>query len=339
VLKKFIKKRWKLLLILAVILAIGGYILYQRNNKAKEVINFVSPIRQDISETLEVSGSVAALETVRLRFLAGGKVVYIGAHEGDAVKKWQTIATIDRASLQKSLEKDLNLYMQERWDWEDTQDDIRYRTIETPERRSIDKEQWDLTNKVIDVEIRDIAIKNTNLSSPIAGILTHSPTSVAGVQLTASDYFEIVNPETLVFVGRVDEADVSKVTQSQEAIIVLDAFEDKELNSQVSYVAFSSSETSTGTTFEIRLPLAYLLDSQQLRIGLNGDAKIILNQKADALTIPLVSTRERDGKVYVDVKTGENTFEEREITLGLQTDELVEVLSGLDESEEIVLPE
>jgi len=338
-LKRFITKRWKLLLILAIILGIGGYILYLRNNKAKEVINFVSPIRQDISETLEVSGTVAALETVRLRFLAGGKVVYIGAQEGDAIKKWQTIATIDQASLQKSLEKDLNLYMQERWNWEDTQDDIRYRTIETPEQRRIDIEQWDLTNKVIDVEIRDIAIKNTNLASPFAGILTHSPTTVAGVQLTASDYFEIVNPNALVFVGRVDEADVSKVSQGQEATIILDAFENKELSSQVSYVAFSSSETSSGTTFEVRLPLAYLLDSQQLRIGLNGDAKIVLNQKADALTIPLVSTRERDGKVYVELKTGEDIFEEREITLGLQTDEIVEVLSGLNESEEIVLPE
>lgn len=337
--KKITKKYWKLLLVILAIILVGSYFLYKRNNAEKEVLTFVAPVRQEISENLEVSGTVAALETVRLRFLAGGKVVYIGAQEGDAVKKWQTIATIDRASLQKSLEKDLNLYMQERWDWEDSRDDVGTRTIETPEQRRIDKEQWDLTNKVIDVEIRDIAIKNTVISSPFDGILTYSPTTVAGVQLLASDYFEIVNPDTLVFVGRVDEADIAKVAPGQKASITLDAFEDKKLESEVSYVAFSSNETSSGTTFEVRLPLAYLLDSRSLRIGLNGDAQIVLNRKDNALTIPLISTREREEKVFVDVRTGEDTFEEREITIGLRTDELVEVLTGLDESEEIVLPE
>jgi hypothetical protein len=72
---------------------------------------------------------------------------------------------------------------------------------------------------------------------------------------------------------------------------------------------------------------------------MNGDVAIKLAEKQNALVIPLIATRERDGKVFVDVRTGPTTYEEREITVGLETEEKIEVLNGLSESDEILLPE
>ena len=72
---------------------------------------------------------------------------------------------------------------------------------------------------------------------------------------------------------------------------------------------------------------------------MNGDATIELTKVEQALTVPLNATRIRDDKIYVDVRTGEKTTEEREITTGKETDDVVEVLSGLSESDQVLLPE
>ncbi len=334
-----IKKRWKLSLGIVLIIVLG--IFFTVRSKASSVVElkFAHPITQNIIKTLDVSGHIDAKEKVRLRFIAGGKLTYIGAKEGDLVKKWQTIATVDKATLEKQLGQDLNTYMQERWDWETLQDANKDKTLLTNEQRSEDKNQWDLENTVLNVEIRDIAIKNSALYSPIEGILTVAPTSVAGMQILASDYFEIVNPKTLTFRAAVDESDIALVEPGQKTTLILDALPDEELTTTVNYISYVSSETSGGTAFIVEFPLTETQVSQLLRIGMNGDAKILLEEKENVLTIPAVALIQRDDKMYVNVKTGENQSEEREVTVGLETDELAEILSGLSESDEIVVPE
>jgi hypothetical protein len=81
---------------------------------------------------------------------------------------------------------------------------------------------------------------------------------------------------------------------------------------------------------------------EKYRLGMNGDAKIQLAKKSDILKIPLNTTIERDGKVFVKVKTGEKNGRpqtaEKEIQVGIQTEEEVEVVSGLSEQDQVVLP-
>lgn len=333
------KHHWKLTIFIVLILIGGAFWWFSSQNKADEELVFIRPQREDLVKTLEVSGVVDAREKARLRFAAGGKVVYLGAKEGDTVKKWQTIATIDQAALRKQLQQDLNNYLKERTDWDQTLDNTKDRALPQSEVRTKSKEQLDLNNEVIDVEIQDIAIKNTVLSAPFNGILTASPITTTGIQLLASDYFEIVNPETLEFIAEVDEADIAKVQIGQPAVVELDAYPGEKLQTFVKSISFSSKQGENGTVFEVTFSLDQTQFSQLLRLGLNGDIAIELDTKANALTVPLIATRQREDKTYVDVRTGEKTFEEREIQVGLETDEKTEVVSGLTEQDEIVSPE
>lgn len=333
------KEHWLLSLLILIGLLAVGYYLYQRTLTDEAELTFINPQRENLVKTLEVSGLVDASEKARLRFIVGGKVVYVGAEEGDTVKKWQTIATIDQATLNKQLQQDLNNYMKERWDWEETRDNIKDRAIDTTERRSVDKEQWDLENQVLNVEIRDIAINNTVLSAPFDGVLTVAPTAVAGVQLLASDYFEIVNPDSLQFLAEVDEADISLVKPGQQATITLDAYPDQEYETWVDYVAYTSSQSTSGTVFRVKFPINHLGGIELFRLGMNGDINIFLDERTDVITVPIIATKARDGKVLVDVKQPDGTTSEREIQVGMETDEKYEVLGGITEADEILLPE
>ncbi len=335
-----IKKRWKLSLFALLILGGAGYYYYQQAQAAAiPKYRTEQPTRQDLTQTLAVSGIVDAKEKARMRFMAGGKLTYLGAQEGAAVKKGQTIANIDQATLQRELEQQLNLYTQERLDWENTRDGIKDRAIDTTENRSVEQEQLDLRNTVLSVETKDIAIRNTRLVAPFAGILTVSPSTVTGVQIQATDYFELINPESLIFRGAVDEADIALVQLNQTASLSLDAFQDRSIETSVSYIALTSSQGNSGTVFAVEFPLSSTSLQEGVRLGMNGDIEIKLATVRNALTIPVIATREREDKVYVDIVEPSGSLREQEITVGLETEDYVEILSGLQESDSIAVPE
>ena len=342
----FIKKHKIKIIILLIIIAIIFWQL-SKNQQDSSDQTFAHPEYQDLTQTLELTGSVDAKKKARLRFLAGGKIVYLGAQEGDWVKQWQTIATIDQRDLQKRLEKSLNSYMQQRWDWEDLQDDIKDEVLDTSERRYVDKEQWSLTNTVIDVEIQDISISQTVMSAPFAGVLVSAPVATAHTQVTAGDYFELIDPQSLIFRAEINEEDVPLVRVGQQATIALDAYPDQTINTQISYISFQSIQTSSGTSFLIELPINNQsgqdpLDSLSIlnkyRLGMNGDVALVLEQKKNVLSIPLIALIQREDKSYVEILVDDDQIVEREIEIGLETDDFIEIVSGLTKDDLVLIP-
>lgn len=334
---KFLNQR-KWWIILIAIIALIGFGWYQNKQASKPKLSFAHPTIQTLTQTVEASGVIDASEKAVMRFIAGGKVVYLGAKEGDQVKKWQTIATIDARDLQKRLEKSLNLYGIQRNSWDQTLDDTKDRTLPKKEERSVDNAQLTLTNTVADVELSSIAISNAAMTSPIAGVLVSAPTTVAGVTLGPTDSFVVVNPSSLIFRSQVDEADIAKIKLGQKVALTLDAYPDTTIEAVVTKIGLVAVQTTSGTTFtvEVKLPAENALELY--RLGMNGDAQIELITKPNVLAVPLAATKERGEKFYVDVRTGTDTYVEREIQVGLQTEDAVEVTGGLTAQDEILLP-
>jgi membrane fusion protein, macrolide-specific efflux system len=353
----FIKNRYKLILAVLILAGIAVFFIVRSRPSQPEQV-FETPQYRDIARTLEISGQVDAKRRARLRFLAGGKITYLGAQEGDWVRQWQTIASIDQRDLQKRLEKNLNLYMQQRWDWEDLQDNIKDEILDTSDRRYVDKQQWNLDNTVLDVEIQDIAISQASMSAPFAGILVYQPINSPHTQVTATDYFEIVDPQSLIFRAEINEEDIALASLNQPAKIVLDAYLNETLSTHINYISYVSAQTSGGNIFYVEFPLiveeefADTADNPTIskqkadknllnkyRLGLNGEVLIELESKSNVLTIPLIATKFRDNEVFVDIKNDNDETEERKIETGLESDEYVEVISGISESDLVLIPE
>jgi RND family efflux transporter MFP subunit len=335
----FLKKRWKWIVLVLLILASIAWWQYGKYQAARPELTFKKPSIENLTKTLEVSGIVDAKQRATMRFAAGGKVTYLGAQEGEAVKKGQTLAVIDRRELEKRLQMDLNSYMRERWDWDQLQDDSADRTLPKNELREVDKAQLNLDDTVLAVEIRDIAIRNTVLSAPFAGLLVKAPTSVVGLQVTPTEAWELVDPATLIFEAAVDEADIGLVKVGQKATISLDSYPDEDITTYVQNIAITSSQTSTGTVFVVEFAIPNATDLSKYKLGMNGDVTIELETRENVMSVPLDAIRERDDKTYVNVRTGEFTYTEREISTDLETDTSVEVTKGLSKDDEVLIPE
>lgn len=331
------RRRWYVL-VLIIVAVLAGFWFMNRSNQSED-LEVVRPQVRTLSRVLEFSGLMDASERVSQRFAAGGKLTYVGAQEGDFVKKWQTLASIDARTAQKNLQRQLNTFDTQRLTFENQSENREDRVLDSEEGRVAAQDQIALDQAVLGVEIQSIAIEDSRLSSPIEGILVRAPSAVSGTYLAPTDAYEVFNPKTFFFQAYVDEIDVSTVTVGQSAMIRLDAFSGKSFSGTVQKIGYSSLSSGTGgTVFPIEIRFDTSEDLSAFRLGMNGEAEVILETRKDVLSIPVDTITTRDGKSFVSVRTGEKTTEDREIELGLETDDYAEVLSGLSESDEVVLP-
>lgn len=340
----FIKRHKIALIIGVVVLAPTGIFVRPKikaaieGPKAKHEITKVE--KKDIKSLVSASGRVEAESQVALKFQTSGKLAWVGVKEGDEVKKWQAIASLDKRELEKDLRKELNDYMDERWDFEQTQEDYR----ETKERhlvtdairRILDKAQWDLENTVIDLEIADLAVKLATIVSPIDGIVTNIASPIAGVNITpATAEFIIAGPSQMKFMANVDEEDIGQIRSGQKVTVALDAYPEEEFEGTVDKIAFASITTKGGgTAFRTSIYLPENTD-QRFRVGMNGDAEIIIEEKTDVLSLPLEAVKEENSQTYVEIIEN-RIIKKVDIEIGLSTDTRVEILSGLSKDQEVI---
>jgi HlyD family secretion protein len=337
-------RRWKLLATIVVtILVPTAYAASTGNLPGAQKTNqtIISPKRETIEKTLSLSGSINASEKVTLRFQGSGLLTWVGVKEGQAVKKNQAIASLDRRSLEKSLKKDMNDYLAQRSQFEDTQDQykpVKENKLVTDEiQRILNRAEYDLQNSVIDFELQDLATRLAVLSTPIEGVVTRVTQPYAGVNITpAGAEFDVLNPKTLYFDAQLDESDIKLVQIGQPVKVTLDAFDEQSFDGKIIYVSYAPITGTSGTNYQVKISIP-TEDMNKLRLFLNGDAQILLEQKEGALTLPgeaLVSQSGDSAKVLV-LKDGKE--EEVEIKTGIFNDEKVEILSGLSSDSQVIV--
>lgn len=341
--KNFIKKRWYILLVIFIVVLIF-FITKQNASKASGNKSTIYKVkRQNLVETLSLSGSIDAEERVVLRFQTSGRLAWVGVKEGDYVKKYQGIASLDQRDLKKRFQKTLNDFVKERYDFDQAKDDNqRWADQSTREagdemKRLLEKAQYDLNNSVLDLEISQLAVEYSYLYTPIEGIVVRADSKYAGVNITpAQAEFEIINPKTLYFSFTADQTEVIRLKEGLTGKMVFDSFPDKEIEGKISYLSFVPKTGETGTVYEGKIKLTSD-DLNNYKYGMTGDVTFVLSEKKNVLTIPTNYVRSDSKGKYVEKKQGSKRVKIYP-KLGEDIDGDYEVISGLSESDEIFLP-
>jgi RND family efflux transporter MFP subunit len=325
----------KLAVVFILLVLVAGWYFFGR--KPTVVYDEYTVKKGDINETLELSGKVSAEKSASLKFLAGGLITYLGPKEGDTVKKWQTLASIDTRQVQKTLEQKLNLYKSQLNTFDDVKDgykdEIESKEIDDTVRRVLERNQFSLENSVKDVEYLDLTLKLSRISSPMSGVLVQSPITTAGVQVTPTDAWIVVDPSTLYLSADLDETDLRRVSIGQKVIVSLDAYPELDLHSTITSISYSPKETTTGTTYEVKISLSQD-DMKNLRLGLNGTAAIVLSEKAGVVTLPSSAISNEGGRSFVYIKS-DNKYIEKDVQTGIENGGVIEIIGGVSEGDHV----
>ena len=338
---EFMKKKVILIIIIIGIIATGFFFYQTRMTRGKngpKLLKTIKVEKKDLIKVVSASGKVASGKEVELKFQTSGQLVWVGVKLGETVKPWQALAQLDKRELELNLKKYLKDYLKERWDLEEDQQVTYRNTVLTDTiKRILEKNQFDLDKAVMDVEIKDLALKFATLVTPIGGIVTQIDAPIAGVNVTpATAVFKVSDPNNLIFKADVDEVDIGRVKVGQKARIIFDAYPDEPYQGEVTRVDFVAKTTSGGTTaFTVEVKLSENQDLKY-RLGMNGDIDIIENEIKNALVIPGETVHGQKDKQFVYILENEKAVK-RMVVVGLETETEVEIKEGLDEGEKVII--
>ncbi|HEY0602870.1 MAG TPA: efflux RND transporter periplasmic adaptor subunit [Herpetosiphonaceae bacterium] len=175
------------------------------------------------------------------------------------------------------------------------------------------------------------------LKAPFDGVVTGVNVDV-GDSATSSAAsgapITIVDDSKLHLDVNVSERDVAQLRKGQSAQVVIDALGTDVITGTLSYVAPAATVVQNVTTYLVRIDLPK--QNEAIRVGMNASVEIATLEKEDALIIPASAVRSEGSKRFVRIKQGD-TFVDREIRIGLGNDIEVEVVSGLNEGDQIAV--
>jgi RND family efflux transporter MFP subunit len=305
-------------------------------------------VKQKISEKLFYTGQIEAWNTINITPDVGGKIAKIYVEEGDRVRKDQLLAELDTRAIRLQLEqaeagfavaeanqKDAkrNMERMERLKSENAVSEQQYEQLKLAYDAAEAQLQQaraalNLANHNLDVSIMKapfsgvVASKNAEVGDVINPLMGgFSPSS--GV-LTLMDFSRVkIHIE-------VSSQDIARIEKGMTALLRVDAFQDRVFQGTVSVVNLTADPQTRKFGVQITADNPGLL----LRPNTFGEVTLEISTHEDTLIIPQIAILENK---YVFIAEDDGTVVKKEITIGLQNTDMVEVLAGIQEEDLVVI--
>ncbi|WP_169833322.1 efflux RND transporter periplasmic adaptor subunit [Corynebacterium phocae] len=187
----------------------------------------------------------------------------------------------------------------------------------------------------------ELEMGNAEIHSPISGLIT-SVEAKQGQAATGTIATIADDSQKLIKV-LVRESDLHKVQLGNDVIFTSETAPGKEFNGKVEFISpvaaappkqdqFQSAPTKT----EFSVDILVTGPSEELRLGSSAKAKIITSRAENALTVPHSAIYDQDGKSYVLI-VDKGVITQREITKGQTTEFYVEVATGIEPGNEVIV--
>lgn len=171
------------------------------------------------------------------------------------------------------------------------------------------------------------------LVSPINGEVIVAKTQ-PGQTVTTADPVVVLS-DKLIVRAQVDETDIGKIKDGQRALLNLDAYPDAKIPATVEHLYYESKTINNVTIYEVDLLPQEV--PEFFRSGMNATINFIAQSKDNVLLIPAEAVLHEKNGNFVLVKGADGQSRQRPVQLGISDDKNVEVISGLDGYDTLVV--
>ena len=346
-----------ILLILGFLFAIAYFV--RTNSKSAIEYETTNPFVSSIELTSVVTGKVIPEDEVEIKPQLNGIIEKILVEEGDTVQNGQLIAVIKVVPDERSVyaaeaqvtssklnlengEKQLNrakeLFAKQIISQQEFEDaELRYNSA----KENLKAAENDL-EIIRNGSVAGSSTANTNIRATLSGTILEIPVEV-GDQVIAANNFNagtsvaiIADLSQMIFEGKVDEAEVGNLTNGMKIIVSMAAIPNKEFDAKLKFVAPKGTEEGGAVQFKIEAELT-LDDDTFVRAGYSANGALVVNSKADIMVIPeaVLQFDRKTQQPYVEIEISDQNFERREIETGLSDGIKVEILSGVEMTDNI----
>jgi RND family efflux transporter MFP subunit len=353
-----------LFLTLAAALSLAGCGREQsRTASPAETVRGVSVItvqQKKIPDLLEAVGTIRAGQTSVVSSQMMGNIVEVRAHEGDRVQRGQVLAVIDDSQARTAVERSTAADVAAQQQVVGADSDLaltestlkRYQTLF--EKKSLSAQEFDeiKARQQAALARRDMARAEqaqaqaglneartsqayTRVRAPFDGVVTEKKADAGTLASPGTAIFTVEDVRRYRLEVTVNESDLRFVRRGQQVLVNVDALNHDVLNhpspkGKVVEIVPAADAASRSFLVKVELPT-----EAGLRSGLFGQAEFSRGER-EAVVIPPSAVVERGQLQGVFVLDQNKVANLRYITLGKHSGSAIEVLTGLQDGEQIV---
>jgi Cu(I)/Ag(I) efflux system membrane fusion protein len=190
---------------------------------------------------------------------------------------------------------------------------------------------WDITDEQISaIEETGQPIKTLTLYSPVSGTVTQKM-AIQGMRVMPGEkLFDIVDLSSIWVLADIYEYELPVIKLGAPAVISLSNLPGKEFLSKIDYIY----PTLAGETRTAKVRFTLPNPGGQLKPQMFTDVTLKINL-GKKLVVPEDAVIDTGLRQIVYVDKGDGNFEPREVSVGLKTDQMVEVIKGLKAGEKV----
>jgi membrane fusion protein (multidrug efflux system) len=286
------------------------------------------PERGDVRAVYTGTAPIEAIAEADVVAKVGGEVRTLNVEEGDLVSEGQVLAQLDGDRLRLELgQSEANLRKLQR-DFERNKD-LRDKGLLS--EGDFEKIQFEMEALEAQFNLARLELDYTYIRAPIDGVVSERMVKLGNTIEEGAALFRVTSLNPLVAYLFVPEREYRSITSGQPVGIAIDALPDEHIAASVTRVS-PIVDPATGT-FKITIEISD--EEQRVKPGMFGRIAIVYDERANALKIPRTALIEDASGTSVFV-VEDDIARRRVVETGYTDRGMVEILSGLDDGDEVV---
>ena len=281
-----------------------------------------------ISAFIETNGTLEAEREVDIVARTGGPLVALNTEEGVQVRAGEVLAQIDELEARAQVEISRVALQDAETAYE--------RAKASLENAIVSQEVYDQAYSAFEsakaqLAGNEIQLGYTRITAPFDGLIIQRAVKFGETVTAGQQLFRISDFDPLLCVIGVPERDLARLSVGQPAILEVEAFPDEQFRGRVLRIS-PVVDAATGT---IRVTLEVNRQGR-LSPGMFAGVRLVTDVREEALIMPkrALSLESLADSVFV-VEDG--AAYRRNVTLGYEEDDRVEVTSGLDRGDRVIV--
>ena len=335
-------------LLLATVLIVGFTFLIRHRSASSPVLSGArvaqAPVvvviragREDLVRPVEFTAELKPYQDVDLYGKVAGYLKTISVDIGDQVRKGQVIATLDLAPQEADLARAKAAYEKARVNYDELKE-IAAKKPGLIAAVDLEDARADCDKAEADLRYAQVMVGYANIIVPFDGVITRRYVDQGALiqsgvtsSTQAMPVVHLAETSRLRMDFPVPESLVPKVKPGIRVLVQVNAT-GQALQGTISRVADKLDDSTRTMLAEIDIDN----HSKQLTPGMYATVTVDVDRRKSALAVPVLALSGSD-KSSVWVVNDQDRLEKRQVALGLQTADDVEILQGLKPGEQVVV--
>ncbi|RJP22317.1 MAG: efflux RND transporter periplasmic adaptor subunit [Candidatus Abyssobacteria bacterium SURF_5] len=283
----------------------------------------------DLLDVIDLPATVEPFVSTEVPAEVSGRIDWIGPAEGSIISKGAPIIRIDQRTYQAELNEARASY--------DLAMNNHKRMQRLYEEGIVSKDKMDefktsVATSVARLDMAKVQLEKASINSPIAGVLNDVYFDVGEYVRQGDKVAEIVVIDPVKVLVRIPEKDIPYIKKDERVDVVfkMNGLEDR--RGTINYLSVVGNAATRTYDVEITVPNP----SHEILPSMIARVRVVKQHIPNAITVPLFSVIPRGDYKAVFVEN-DGRAEERQVELGILAGNSVQILSGLQPHERLIV--